>query len=400
MKIAVMFQRLGPYHVARLTAAARLAEVTSVEVQRTDREYGWDPIDNVEGFTRETLFESDQQRPDRARIRQRIDQVMQSIRPEVIAIHGWSERVALMAMQWANRHKVPMVVMSETNQHDAVRKRVGEWIKQQIVGNFSAALVGGQSHRDYLARLGLPADRCFLGYDVIDNDYFQQEAERTRQQEAKWREELDLPNPFLLASCRFISKKNLPRLLQAYREFCKRISDSGRNPWDLVLLGDGPQKSELMQLASDLGIADHVRFTGFQQYDRLPRYLGLAKALVHISTVEQWGLVINEAMAAGVPVVVSHTCGSALQLAQHRRNGLLVDPYDVPGIANTLVELFSDQELGKTLAQQAAESIADWGPDRFGTGLHAAATCALEHGVPKPPASSALTFRLLTRYRK
>ncbi len=81
--------------------------------------------------------------------------------------------------------------------------------------------------------------------------------------------------------------------------------------WDLVLLGDGPLKPTLLKLISSLGLESCVHLPGFKQYDELPVYLGLAETFIHASTTEQWGLVVNEAMASGLPVLVSNRCGCA-----------------------------------------------------------------------------------------
>jgi glycosyltransferase involved in cell wall biosynthesis len=80
-------------------------------------------------------------------------------------------------------------------------------------------------------------------------------------------------------------------------------------PWDLVLLGDGPLKADLCRLIDDLRIRNRVLMPGFKQYEELPAYYALARAFVHASATEQWGLVVNEASASGLPVIVSNRCG-------------------------------------------------------------------------------------------
>src|SRR5207244_4064698 len=103
--------------------------------------------------------------------------------------------------------------------------------------------------------------------------------------------------------------KNLPRLLEAFAGYRRLAGDAA---WELVLLGDGPLRPELVALLKDLELDGHVLLPGFKQYDELPAYYGLAGAFIHASTTEQWGLVVNEAMASGLPVLVSDRCGCAL----------------------------------------------------------------------------------------
>ena len=78
---------------------------------------------------------------------------------------------------------------------------------------------------------------------------------------------------------------------------------------------------------------------GFKQYDELPIYYGLAGAFIHASTTEQWGLVVNEAMAAGLPVIVSERCGCAPDLVENGRNGFTFDPYDVDALTHLMLKM-------------------------------------------------------------
>src|SRR5208337_5127598 len=78
---------------------------------------------------------------------------------------------------------------------------------------------------------------------------------------------------------------------------------------------------------------------GFKQYEELPAYYGLAGAFVHASTAEQWGLVANEAMASGLPVLVSNRCGCATELVEEGRNGFAFDPENVEQLAGFMRRL-------------------------------------------------------------
>jgi glycosyltransferase involved in cell wall biosynthesis len=251
--------------------------------------------------------------------------------------------------------------------------------------------VGGTPHADYLARLGMPRDRIFLGYDIVDNDYFSAKAAEVRGQEEEFRKRLGLPGKYFLASARFIEKKNLPRLMEAYARYRQLAQPS--EMWDLVLLGDGPLRESLNQQLSNLNLAQHVHLPGFKQYDELPAYFGLAGAFVHASATEQWGLVVNEAMASGLPVLVSRRCGCATDLVCEGGNGFTFEHDNVEAIANLMLKISAP---GFPLADFGAESrriISSWGPERFAGGLCEAVTVALK----KPPVRTGRIDRLLLR---
>jgi glycosyltransferase involved in cell wall biosynthesis len=124
---------------------------------------------------------------------------------------------------------------------------------------------------------------------------------------------------------------------------------------------------------------------GFRQYDELPAYYGLASAFVHASTTEQWGLVVNEAMASGLPVLVSEHCGCAPDLVENGVNGFTFDPYDVQALAALMQRVAAMTEVRRTAMARAGQRIiADWGPERFADGLMQAAEAALRQAPPAP----------------
>ena len=192
----------------------------------------------------------------------------------------------------------------------------------------------------------------------------------------------------MLASAQFVEKKNLPKLVQAYAEYRKRsdvrdqkldVNDS-KTCWDLVLLGDGPLREALNSQLSTLNLNEQVHLPGFKPYDELPVYYALANAFVHASTTEQWGLVVNEAIASGLPVIVSNRCGCAPELVNG--NGFTFDPTNEDELAKRLLEIasLSDQER-KQLSDNSFRIAANFGPERFGEGLESAASVAM--GVPQ-----------------
>jgi glycosyltransferase involved in cell wall biosynthesis len=143
-----------------------------------------------------------------------------------------------------------------------------------------------------------------------------------------------------------------------------------------VLLGDGPLRETLNSQLSTLNLHRHVHLPGFKQYDELPVYYGLAKAFVHASITEQWGLVVNEAVASGLPVIVSNHCGCAPELVNG--NGFTFDPNHEHELTARLLEVasLSDKER-KHLGDNSYRIAANFAPERFGEGLKEAVRVAL-----------------------
>ena len=455
MKVAVILHRFGPYHFARLRAAGQVLPVVAIETSGTDATYAWDKIAGAENFERVTLFaDADAQKQPAAEVARRLVAVLEQTRPTVVAVPGWADAAALAALQWCGRNRVPAIIMSESTAGDEPRQSWKEFIKRQVVALGAAALAGGTPHRDYLTQLGMPVERIFLGYDAVDNRYFEDKVAEVRSQNSELRmgaaenggqssgagvhdcqlptDDCPLPtaycplptSPFFLASARFIEKKNLPRLIEAYAVYRKKaetlkpekLKDESRKqtpdaenpksefqlsafplsalpsdefqlsqfqlsafaPWNLVLLGDGALRSSLEAQVSSLALHDHVQMPGFIQYPELPAYYAHAGAFIHASTSEQWGLVVNEAMASGLPVLVSNRCGCAPDLVQADVNGFTFDPYNVEQLAGLMLKISAFDFPLSTFGDASRKIIANWGPDRFASGLKAAAACALK----------------------
>jgi glycosyltransferase involved in cell wall biosynthesis len=402
-RVAIMFQRFGPYHHARLNAAGQNFSVWGIEVCALEDTYAWEKVDGADAFTRVTLSERNTgDRRWKQELRRNLWRALDEIQPHAVVIPGWSSTDAFSALVWCVKNQVPPVVMSESTAWDETRVTWKEWIKNRLVKLCAAGLAGGAPHADYLAQLGLARERVFLGYDVVDNDYFSAKSKKLKTETPKLENEnpSELPEKYFLASARFIEKKNLARLIRAYAEYRKKAEGGKRKAevWDLVLLGDGPLRSSILDLRSSLGLTSFVHLPGFKQYEELPAYFGRAQVFVHASTTEQWGLVVNEAMASGLPVLVSNRCGCAKDLVADGVNGFTFDPGNIKELAQLLWRV-SDPEF--PLADFGAAStriIADWGPERFADGLRQAVATAMKN--PRSPVGwlDRLLLQLLLRW--
>ncbi|MES2042845.1 MAG: glycosyltransferase family 4 protein [Pseudomonadota bacterium] len=375
-RVAIYFRMFSPYLLARINGAADRMPVIGIEGSRRSTVYAWEPRLGEERFVRRTLVHDGamEDKP-AAEMVAATRAALDATDPDVLCIPGWSHSEALTMLIWARERQRPVIVMSESTAHDATRSPLREAIKRHVIGLCDAALVGGKAQSAYIQELGMPADRVFIGYDAVDNDFFARGAAAARADPAAARARLDLPERYFLASCRFIAKKNLARLVEAFAAY---RGEAGHDAWDLVLVGDGELRGELESRVGELGLKARVHFMGFRQYDDLPAFYGLAGGFVHVSTVEQWGLVVNEALAAGVPVIVSRAAGCAPDLVEEGVNGWTVDPLDVAAITARLKELAAPATDRAAMGLSGARIVANYGPDRFGEGLAAAIARATE----------------------
>jgi glycosyltransferase involved in cell wall biosynthesis len=199
-------------------------------------------------------------------IKASVERALDAIGPDVVAVPGWGALSSLVALRWCLKAGVPAITMAESTLHDFPRQLWKEQAKARILTLFSAALAGGSPQEQYLIRLGFPPDGIFLGYDVVDNDHFRVHAELARAQAEAVRRELGLPRQYFLAIARFVPKKNLAFLLRCFARFRSLTNTDVR----LIILGDGPLRTDLERIAQDLRIRDLVQMPGYQAYNQVP----------------------------------------------------------------------------------------------------------------------------------
>lgn len=375
-------------------------EVTALEYSESDHIYRWNHVDGAQGFVRRTIQPVAQLgAAGRLRAFRMMFRELDESGADVVAVPGWSMPDALSALLWSCRRRRGAVVMSESTRWDSPRSRAGEAVKRRIVGLAGAGLAGGTPHAEYLAELGMKRECIHLGYNAVDNDHFATGAERHRDGACASDCRGRLARPYFLTSARFVPQKNLDMLVRAYHRYLSTFPDAGGRSWDLVMVGDGPEKESIMALVAELGLRGRVHFPGFLQYEQLSDYYGHASAFVLASRSEPWGLVVNEAMASGLPVLVSSRCGCAVDLVSEGQNGYRFDPESEDQLSLLMGRLSSD---GFPLSGHGAASsriIAAWSPQRFAEGLAAAGRDAVHLAGRRRPFSGQLAA-LLMIYRK
>lgn len=285
---------------------------------------------------------------------------LNTIRPSLVMVPGYYTVPAIAAALWGRLHSARTVLMSESTEADHARRRWKEAIKGTLVrGLFHYAIVGGTRHRDYLRRLGFDESRIGLRYNVVDNGFF---ADGVRALRAADRSAArDDANGYFLYVGRLAPEKNLDQLLGSFAAYRRR-----GGTWRLVLVGDGPQRAHLEALAKTLAIADVATFAGHRgTHDLLPFYAH-ASAFVLPSLREPWGLVVNEAMAAGLPVLVSRVCGAADDLVRDGENGFRFDPRSQEELTGVMLRLSQmPGEALRVMGQRSHEIIDDFSLTRW-----------------------------------
>lgn len=367
-RICVQWPRFGPYHIARLNALHEIGESEQVEVvgletAGEDRLYGWERQTSETSFRRVQVFSDrvfEDIRP--AEMQKGISKALDELQPEAIVINSYSFPDARACLKWCRANRRVAVCATDTKEDAATRIWWREYIKSILVNQFDALLVAGTPHQEYFRKLGFPSEYIYLGCDVVDNEYFRKSAEEARKSPDHYKHlpGLGSPEPYFLSCGRYIPQKNLDGLIQAYAAY-RREAD---RPWRLVLVGDGPGRAELEALITSLDVGG-VTLTGFRQFDDLPAYYGLAGAYVHSARNDQWGLVVNEAMASGLPVLVSDATGCVHDLVADGKNGFTFVHDDLEKLSRLLSRVSSDRVDRSEMGRSSRQIITGWSLDVY-----------------------------------
>jgi glycosyltransferase involved in cell wall biosynthesis len=370
MRIALLFRSFGPYHLARLRELERHTAVLALEFFDVDPDYDWDVDAEKHRLAVRSLMDSHFPTGNGlAAARRRLGEELDRYGPTVVAIPGWSEPLALHAIAAAYDREIPAILMSDSRAENVKRNALGEKIKAKITQLFAAALVAGKPHLEYLKKLGFPEDRIIKGYDVVDNQHFQTGADAARQSSRSNSLIGDLPSHYFFCCARLIPEKNLRMLIDGFSQYRRQCR---ARPWDLVIAGEGPERRAIEERIAALNLTQAVRLLGPLTYDQLPVAYGLAGAFVLPSKSETWGLVVNEAMAAGLPVLVSRSAGCSQELVEEGVNGYTFDPSDPNNLAQLMIRMSTSADLA-SMGRESERMITLWGPPRFAEGLMSAA---------------------------
>ncbi len=374
------------FHYPRLAALAGECERSGIHVRniqlagqietyRTLLDHPTADIQNICLFPDADLLSI----PD-GRMRTALGKALQDARPDVIFLYGYSLGIMRWATSWAEHAGVATVLISDSNYTDTRRYWLLEFLKSLFISRLDAGFVGGYSSSLYLQHLGLPENRIVAGYDVVNNDLFRMRNRENHERLPQIRERLRLPEKYFLFVGRMVGCKNILGLLRAYSAYATAVTHC---PWDLVLCGDGPEEGTFRQYVKGLPeeIRCHISFRGLVRQPELIDFFSAASCLVLPSTKnESWGLVVNEALACGLPVIVSDRCGCAADLVKNDINGWQFSPLDWRELTARMLQM--DQAGAaerERMGRHSEEIISKWGLDRFSSGAMKSARIALEH---------------------
>jgi glycosyltransferase involved in cell wall biosynthesis len=272
---------------------------------------------------------------------------------------------AFAAAKWAG-----MRVLVRGESHDGLRDGEPVWrraAQRALFRGVDAFLAIGSANREFYLNRGARPECIHMTPYSVDNDYFRQRVAAASSERDSLRRELRLsPSlPIVLFASKLQQRKRCADLLEAY------ASIRSQAPAQIVVVGDGPEYASLTGYARSMGL-EEVRFVGFKNQSELPAFYDLCDVFVLPSEREPWGLVVNEAMNAGKPIVASDAVGAARDLVLHGRTGYVYPVGDVAALARSLRLLVEDRHLRCRLGENARALVSAWGIEATVSGVRSA----------------------------
>jgi glycosyltransferase involved in cell wall biosynthesis len=290
---------------------------------------------------------------------------LNKIKPDVVMCGGYNYLASWQSACWARVHGVPLLLWSESTSLDRRRgHRVVEFMKRGFLRLCRAFVVPGTSSLQYLKALGISDERIFTAPNAVDSRLFAALAEEARREESQVRARLSLPLRYFVYVGRLVRAKGVFDLVEAYA----RLDDEMRAQFGLVFVGDGADRSELMERASEI-TPGTIEFPGFVQREGLAEFYALADVLIFPTHSDTWGLVVNEAMSCGLPVIATSIAGCVADLLQDGWNGFVVPPRDPSQLAAAMARLAGDSRLRVKMGSRSRERVEAYSPAAWAEGL-------------------------------
>jgi glycosyltransferase involved in cell wall biosynthesis len=294
-----------------------------------------------------------------------LETALRQARPDFIICGGYNYVASWQSKSWARRNDVAFSLWCESTSRD-FRKgyRLTEFYKKQFFRHCDAFVVPGKSSSEYLKDFGVPEQLIFTAPNAVDTELFANRANVIRQAAATYREALRLPPRFFLYAGRLVREKGIFDLLHAYDTLPAEL----RKEVGLVFVGDGPERSALRQQATAIHSAS-IHFVGFAHREDLAAYYGLADVFVFPTHTDRWGLVVNEAMACGLPIIASDAAGCVADLVEDGANGRVVPVGNVQQLACAMEELALNAGLRALMCRRSRERIQQYSPEAWADGM-------------------------------
>lgn len=277
---------------------------------------------------------------------------------DAIWIHGWNSFTNWLVLMSTNLRRLPVLLRCETNLLNSIppfKANFKKAVLRNLFKRVSGFLPIGKYNIEFYRVYGVPDEKMFLVPYAVDNEFFFSKEKECRHRKNLAKQIYNIPAdvPVILFSGKLTSVKRPMDLLKAFEIVSKELKAA------LVYVGDGPLFNKLQKYVRENQLKN-VFFLGFKNQTELPEMYALADVLVLPSEFEPWGLVVNEAMCFGLPVIVSDQVGAGGDLVKKDENGFVFPARNYVKLAEYLQEFLTNSNKCRLMGKKSIEIITSW----------------------------------------
>lgn len=282
---------------------------------------------------------------------------LNKIKPDTVVVSGWDILSYQLAFLYCKLKNIKFVVWSGSTKYErSWRRKVSTPLVKTMVRNADSCIVYGKRAKEYLRMLGVDKDKIFTSFNTTDLFNHVKRFKTERKNKLAIKESIGIKDGLtILYYGQLIERKGIRILLDAFN-----IIFHSNQRVNLLIVGNGNMKEKYMRYVKGKKI-QNVFFREDPGDKKTAKYFAIADMFVLPSTEEVWGLVVNQALAVGIPCIVSSKCGSSADLIRDGINGYVVTP-NANSIAKALDSLIKSKETRNEFSKRSLELIKPFYP--------------------------------------
>jgi len=372
LKIAIINNDFRVYWKDRLNylhqfLANQNSSFHAIEIFGKGSPYSFDSYDNEEKWWICLFPQNSAGELSKEDIKKRIFSALDEINPDVVIASSIVFFSGALGLRWAKKNKKKFIMFDDAKPSQFKRNFLVQWVKNLITKQADFLwLPSGEYDNEYAETLNKKVP-FFYGYNCVNNDFFKVSSKR------------DFNNNKIICVGRLVPIKNIDKLLRSWQQIELKGID-----WTLSIIGKGPDHETLINLSTSLKLKN-VEFLGTVNNNDIPAYYYDSDAFILPSLSETWGLVVNEAMAAGLPILISNKVNACHTLLQEGANGFSFDPFDENAITEAILKYINlDIVFKKKMSAKSLEIIGEMSYEKMGIRLTDALTQIMSSGFKSP----------------
>jgi len=361
--LLLVWMNFGPTHMDRLEAArdafSGRYHVRGLELFGKSRTYSWTQVEKAEAGVETLLPDMDENNVGWFDVaRSLVAAYSRMSRGSLVMVCHYERPEIFISSCFARLRGCRVALMNDSKFSDYRRHWAKELTKVMLHVPYQGGVAGSQETKDYMTFLGVDQNRIHIGYDVVSR-------RRLRALAGK-------PKPFsarqhFIVVARLVPKKNYGLVLRSYLAYVNSVE----RPLPLKILGDGPEETSIKNFLIENDLAGLVSLSGFLQADRVAEEIAGARALLLLSTEEQFGLAVAESILLDTPVIVSDCVGARSSLVRQGVNGIVVETDNAQAVAGALRELAENEMQWTAMSESCSKYYNKADVSAFVTAINA-----------------------------